>query len=79
MDYTIYAVFTEQDPNKLWQALALMPDWYSGLLMTVFGFCFGSAPLKKAGGALAQTWRTRKVKLAEARGEIPELNLDAKK
>lgn len=68
LDYTIYAEFAGKDGTALWKALELMPDWYAGLLMTVFGFCFGSAPLKKAGSSLAARWR--------ARGKAPAVNLD---
>ena len=68
MDYTIYAALTGRDATAIWKALELMPDWYAGLLMTVFGFCFASASLKKAGSSLASRWR--------AKGKAPAVNLD---
>lgn len=60
MDYTIYACMTGKDANALWLALASMPDWYAGLLATMFGFAFGSAPLKSVGGKLFQSFQTRR-------------------
>ena len=80
MDYTIYAVFSGKDSDKLWTALDKMPEWYSGLLMTVFAFAFASAPLKSAGGALAAKWRkgsgaiTATATTAFSQ-DIPELDL----
>jgi hypothetical protein len=59
MDYTIYACMVGKDAHALWDALATMPDWYAGLLATMFGFAFGSAPLKSVGGKLFQGWQNR--------------------
>lgn len=60
LDYTIYASMVGKDAAALWVALEQMPDWYAGLLATMFGFAFGSAPLKAAGGKLFARWRSPK-------------------
>ncbi len=57
MDYTIYAAMTGRDARTLWEALAIMPDWYAGLLATMFAFAFASKQIKAAGGVLVQKWR----------------------
>jgi hypothetical protein len=57
MDYTIYAALTGRDATTLWTALDMMPDWYAGLLATMFGFAFGSSGIKKAGSVLVAKWR----------------------
>lgn len=59
MDYTIYACMTGKDATILWEALDLMPDWYAGLLATMFAFAFGSKGIKKAGAALVSQWRKK--------------------
>lgn len=65
MDYTIYACMSGKDATILWEALDLMPDWYAGLLATMFAFAFGSKGIKKAGAALVSKWRQGKDKAKE--------------
>ncbi len=61
MDFTIYlAVAGDPSPGKIFDAFALLPEWYAGLLATMFGWAFASEPLKAVGGKLVQSWGKRK-------------------
>lgn len=59
LDYTIYACLVGKDAEVLWAALSSTPDWYAGLLMTMFAFAFGSKEIKKVGGLLAGSMRKK--------------------
>lgn len=61
LDFTIYLVLSgDPNPGKLFTAFDLLPEWYAGLLMTMFGWAFASQPIKDAGGKLAALWRRKK-------------------
>ncbi len=60
MDFTIYLALTgDPNPGIIFQSFELLPDWYAGLLMTLFGWAFASEKLSSAGAALAGKWRNR--------------------
>jgi hypothetical protein len=48
-------VYTCIDPNageEIWQALTIVPGWVIGLLVTIYGWAYGSAPVKNAAAGL---------------------------
>jgi len=59
LDATIYLSLTGQDASVLFDALAELPDWYAGLLATMFAWSFASEPLKVMGGKLLGSWRKK--------------------
>jgi len=61
LDATIYLSLTGGDPSILFDALAKLPNWYAGLLSTMFAWSFASEPLKQMGGKLMQGWRGNKA------------------
>lgn len=62
MDYTIYlAVTGDPDPGKIFVAFALVPDWFVGLLATMFGWAFASEPVKNMGSKLFESYMSKKA------------------
>jgi len=59
LDATIYLSLTGQDPAILFDALDNLPDWYAGLLATMFAWSFASEPIKNAAGKLVAGWRKK--------------------
>jgi hypothetical protein len=63
LDFTIYlALKGDPNPGVIFEAFELLPDWYAGLLMTMFAWAFASDKLRQAGGALAGKWKKRTTK-----------------
>jgi hypothetical protein len=66
MDFTIYlAVTGDANPGIIFEAFNVLPEWYAGLLATMFAWAFGSEPVKAAGGRLVAAWGERKAKQAK--------------
>ena len=60
LDFTIYLAITgDPNPGVIFEAFQVIPDWYTGLLATMFAWAFGSEPLKQVGGKLVQSWTNR--------------------
>jgi len=73
LDVTIYmAINGSPNPGILFDAMALLPDWYAGLLTTMFAWAFASQPLKDAGGALVARWRARGTLATPKHGKAPQ-------
>lgn len=63
LDFTIYLSVTgAEDPGVLFAAMGNLPEWYAGLLATMFAWAFASEPLKAVGGKMAESWSKRKHK-----------------
>lgn len=61
LDFTIYLAVTKSpDPDVIFEAFGLLPEWYAGLLATMFAWAFASEPVKAAGGRLVEAWGQRK-------------------
>lgn len=66
LDFTIYlAVTGSDDPGVIFKAMANLPEWYAGLLATMFAWAFASEPLKVIGGKMAGAWSNRKNKVVQ--------------
>lgn len=62
MDFTIYMAVTKApEPDVIFKAFNLLPEWYAGLLATMFAWAFASEPVKAAGGRLLEAWGSRKA------------------
>lgn len=60
LDYTIYlAVSGDPDPAKIFLAFNVIPEWFVGLLATMFGWAFASEPIKSVGAKLVSTLEKR--------------------
>lgn len=57
LDFTIYLAVTKSpNPDVIFEAFGLLPEWYAGLLATMFAWAFASEPVKAAGGRLVDAW-----------------------
>lgn len=62
LDFTIYLAVTKSpDPDIIFEAFGLLPEWYAGLLATMFAWAFASEPVKAAGGRLIEAWGKRRA------------------
>lgn len=55
LEVTIGTAITVYDPaigSAVWASLALVPPWVIGLKVTIFGWAFGSTPIKNAAAGL---------------------------
>lgn len=55
LEVTIGTAITVMDPDlgaAIWASLALVPTWVIGLKVTVFGWAFGSTPIKNVAAGL---------------------------
>jgi hypothetical protein len=55
IEVTLGSVITVYDPTQgaeLWAALTLVPTWVIGCKVTIFGWAFGSTPIKNAAAGL---------------------------
>ena len=55
LEVTVPVLITVLDPTLgtvVWQALTMVPSWVIGLKVTVFGWAFGSTPIKNAAAGL---------------------------
>ena len=70
LDYTIYlAVSGDPDPGKIFTAFALIPEWYVGLMATMFGWAFASEPIKNVGAKMFESFiENKKAKKASETG-----------
>jgi len=49
---TAISVVSPEYGAELWTSLALVPGWVIGLKVTIFGWAFGSTPIKNAAAGL---------------------------
>jgi hypothetical protein len=71
LDFTIYlAVKGDPNPGMIFDAFAVVPDWYTGLLATMFAWAFGSEPVKAAGGRLVEAWGKRQSAANKSGGAL---------
>lgn len=63
----IYTCINPEEGRKIWEALEVVPEWVIGVIVTMTGFAYGSAPAKKAGAFLIEKWayreRTQKLEI----------------
>lgn len=55
IEVTLGTAITVYDPEQgaeLWLSLAMVPAWVIGLKVTIFGWAFGSTPIKNAAAGL---------------------------
>ena len=48
----LITLFKPELGSEIWEAYSLVPNWIVGLQVTIFGWAFGSTPVKNAAAGL---------------------------